>query len=45
MAAAWSCGWSPGRLHKPRPRLRASLTAFGLFCQPTLYDGQRLAQR
>ncbi len=26
-------------------RLCASLTAFGLFCQPTLYEGQRLAQR
>ncbi len=26
-------------------RLCASLSAFGLFCQPTLYEGQRLAQR
>jgi len=25
--------------------LCASLTPFGLFCQPTLYDGQRLALR
>ncbi len=26
-------------------RLCASLASFGLFCQPTLYEGQRLAQR
>jgi hypothetical protein len=26
-------------------RLCASLTPFGVFCQPTMFDGQRLAQR
>ena len=44
---ASSCAWWPGPSRNPERRRssRSALTRLGMFCQPTIFDGQHLALR